>query len=119
METEERTSPQVPSGDDGGDRGSDACASADAAVESCMDANSVSAPLLHALPDPEIGNSDVEIESKFVCPCEVDDSLLKGCPPMPLIVQVCASCLNVPSTGRPSGTDSETEHSQRTCLNFF
>ena len=88
MATEESMSPQSKPGNDLGDRVADTYT--DAAVESSMDLNSMSTPLLHALPDPGNGSIDAEDGHKFVCPCEVDESLLKGWPPMPLIVQVCS-----------------------------
>eukprot|EP00892_Ulva_mutabilis_P009491 jgi/Ulvmu1/6914/UM031_0121.1 len=62
---------------------------AEAADESAVEHASASAPLL---PDssqaaPNNGHSDAADEQKFVCSCEIDDSLLQGWPPAPLMIQ--------------------------------
>lgn len=69
----------------------------DAAASMAEEQDAVSAPLLQngpqSSPDPGNGH-DVGIDDqKFVCDCSVDQSLVKGLPPMSLILQVrCSQC---------------------------
>lgn len=79
----------------------------DAAADSAAALGSVAAPLLQnvsqSASNPGNGHDDGIDETKFVCPCEIDDTLTTGWPPMPLIVQVCAlllSCASLTLIGR-------------------
>ena len=67
----------------------------DAAASMADDQDAVSAPLLQNGPQssPGSGNGHEEgaDDQKFVCDCSVDQSLVKGLPPMSLILQVRCS----------------------------